>query len=170
MKAAADAAGEQSPPPPKTVQIRNIFHLLITPDWCLSTSSILCLFCYQSALDDGLFWAAKGVLTFVSREEFIALHGVMRLAFWVRAPEMVCPPLASNSLRDKQHKCDRFSRILHTWHVRFQSELFHSCLNGSKILAQLTWLKQSECKCRKGFGHALEATENMQPEQMGTVQ
>lgn len=66
MKAAAD--GEQSPPPPKTVQIRNISHLLITPDWCLSTSSVLCLFCCQSALDDGLIWAAKRVLT-CSREK-----------------------------------------------------------------------------------------------------
>lgn len=41
VKVAADAAGEQSPPPPKTMQIRNICHLLIIPDGSLSTSSVL---------------------------------------------------------------------------------------------------------------------------------
>lgn len=41
MKVAADAAGEQSPPPPKTMQIRNICHLLNIPDGSLSTSSVL---------------------------------------------------------------------------------------------------------------------------------
>lgn len=89
----------------------------------------------------------------LSREEFTAPRCLMWFAFWVRAPETVCPSLASHSLRDKQHKCDRFSGILHPWHVCFQSKLFHSYLNGSKILAQLgyelTWVKQPEHKCTK---------------------